>query len=187
MLISRFQDVYDLFFAEIGQDSVKFLASAVALELIDSDHLRELQWLAVLDVPEEADDGRDGQPKFAGDRGIGAAVPKAVDQSKDGSLRHALILWQKRVRLSKVFPAGAGIPALAQNKDNRLFKGRELLDALQTVIMDFICPHPASRAHALFSRLLDKDFKNFFRFADLFNRNLLQSEQLFCIIRIEHI
>ena len=166
---------------------MEFLTTAVALELIDSDHLRELRGLTVLDIPEEADDGRDRQPKFAGNGGIGTAVPKTVDQGKGGSLRHALILWQKRVRLSKAFPTGAGIPTLAQNKDNRLFKGRELLDALQTVIVDFICPHPASRAHALFSRLLDKDFKNFFRFADLFDRNLLQSEQLFCIIRIEHI
>ena len=166
---------------------MKFFASAVAFELIDSDHLRELRGRAVLDVPEDADDGRDRQPKFAGDRGIGATVPKAVDQGKDGSLRHALILWQKRIRLSKAIPAGAGIPALAQNKDNRLFKGRELLDALQPLIVAFIRHLSASRAHALFQRLLDEDFKNFFRFADLFDRNLLQSEQFFCIIRIEHI
>ncbi len=47
MLITHFQDVYDLFFAEIGQNPVKFLSSAVALEFIDSNHLRKLNGLVV--------------------------------------------------------------------------------------------------------------------------------------------
>ena len=103
MLIPRFHDVYDLLFAEIGQYPMKFLSATVAFELIDSDHLRELRGLTVLDIPEEADDGRDRQPKFAGNGGIGTAVPKPVDQGKDGSLGHALVFRKEAVRLCEAF------------------------------------------------------------------------------------
>ncbi len=71
---------------------------------------------------------------------------------------------------------GAGVPALAQNKDNRLFEGGKLLDALRTVIVNFIRHLSASGAHTLFSRLLNKDLIIFFHVIDLFDRNLLQAE-----------
>ena len=113
MLISRFHDVYDLFFAEIGKYPMEFLSAAVAFELIDPEHLRKLHRFAIPDVAEKADDGGDGQPKLAGDRGIGTAVPQPIDQGKDGSLGHALIFRKKADRLRKVFTAGAGVPTLA--------------------------------------------------------------------------
>ena len=74
MLIPRFHDVYDLLFAEIGQYPMKFLSAAVAFELIDPEHLRELHRFAIPYVAEKADDGGDGQSKLAGYRGIGTAV-----------------------------------------------------------------------------------------------------------------
>ena len=176
MLISRFHDVYDLFFAEICQYPMEFLSAAVAFELIDPEHLRKLHRFAIPDIAEKADNGGDGQSKLAGDRGIGTAVPQPVDQGKDGSLGHALVFRKEAVWLCEAFPAGASVPALAQNKDNRLFEGGKLLDALHTVIVNLIRHLSASGAHTLFSRLLNKDLIIFFRVIDLFNRNPLQSE-----------
>ncbi len=103
MLISRFHDVYDLFFAEIGKYPMEFLSAAVAFELIDPEHLRKLHWFAIPDVAEKADDGGNGQPKLACDRGIGTAVPEPVDQGKDGSLGHALVFRKEAVRLCEAF------------------------------------------------------------------------------------
>lgn len=187
MLISRFQNVYDLLFAEIGQNPVIFLSATVSFELINTDHFRKLNRFAVLDIPEKADHSRNGQVKLPGNRGIGATIAKSVEQNKDGSLSHALLFRKKAVRFCKSFPTGTGIPALAQNENNRLFKGGELFDALQTIIVNFIRYLSANRTYALFARLLDKDFKNFFRFTNLFDRNLLHSEQFFCTMGIEHI
>lgn len=187
MLILRFQDVYDPLFPEIGQNSMEFLSAAISLEFIDSDHFRKLQRFAVLNVPEEADDGRDGQTKLTGDRRIGAAIPEPVDHGKDGSSGHALIPRQEAVRFRKALPAGTGIPAFPQNEDNRLFESGEFPDTLQAVIVDLICHPSASGTLAHFPRLFDENFVIFFRLADFFDRKLLQSEQLFCIISIEHI
>ena len=97
---------------------MEFLSAAVAFELIDCEHLRKLHRFAIPDIAEKADDGGDRQSKLAGDRGIGTAVPQPVDQGKDGSLGHVLVFRKEAVRLCEAFPTGAGVPALAQNKDN---------------------------------------------------------------------
>lgn len=97
---------------------MEFLSAAVAFELIDYEHLRKLHRFAIPDIAEKADDGGDRQSKLAGDRGIGTAVPQPVDQGNDGSLGHVLVFRKEAVRLCEAFPTGAGVPALAQNKDN---------------------------------------------------------------------
>ena len=125
MLISRFHDVYDLFFAEIGQYPMEFLSAAVAFELIDSEHLRKLHRFAIPDIAEKADDGGDGQPKLAGDRGIETAVPQPVDQGKDGSLGHALVFRKKAVRLCEAFPTGARRTGACAKQGQQAFRRRK--------------------------------------------------------------
>ena len=109
MLIPRFHDVYDLLFAEIGQYPMKFLSATVAFELIDPEHLRELHRFAIPYVAEKADDGGDGQSKLAGDRGIGTAVPKPVDQGKEDVYKRQFLY--KRLRGEMKFAGPSALVA----------------------------------------------------------------------------